>query len=186
MASASNETGVARQVDLDGAAQPDLIEENRLLRQPGERAAGAKVELDGDLRVRPERAIDFFRGGSGYGQPRTGAEVDIDVKAVAARHAAGGVDDDGVKRGLICGVGKADPQRAGLVHPLTPAAAGRGRYCERNAPDRAIAGEDLAACRVCRRVRKQVSSPAAPTWFNNQIDIARSSAPSSRLARSQA
>ena len=39
---------VGRKIDLDRAAQPDLIEQDRFLRQPGQRAAGTDVELDAD------------------------------------------------------------------------------------------------------------------------------------------
>ena len=64
---------------------------------------------------------------------------------VAAGHAAGGVDDDGVQRGKAIAVGKAHPQRAGFVDSPTPAAAWPCRDGERDPADGAIAGEYFVA-----------------------------------------
>ncbi len=177
-----NETGVASEVNLDGAAQPHLIKDNSLLRQPGERATGAEVELHGDLGIRSERAIHLFRGGSRYGQPRAGAEFDIDVKAVAARHAAGGVDDDGIKRAGVGAIRKTDPQRAGFMYPLAACPVG----------NRPLPSARHCRLRDCRRILHHLPALSQTSFLPRatktlcQIAIARLSAPSSRPARSQA
>ena len=79
---------------------------------------------------------------------RAGADLDVDVEAVAAGHAAGGVDDDGLERVAAVGVREAHPQRARLVHARRagspPAAAATAK---RDASNRAIAGEHVVACR---------------------------------------
>ena len=117
--------GVARKLDVDAAPQPRLIEHDRLLRQPRQCAAGTDVEFHFDVRVRPERAVDFLRGRGGDGQPRAGADCDVDVEAVAAGHAAAGIDDHGFQRGLAVAVGKPHPQRARFVDAAAPAAVKR-------------------------------------------------------------
>ena len=137
--------GVARQIDVDAAPQPRLIEHDRLLRQPCQCAAGTDVEFYANVRVWPERAVDFLRRRGGDGQPRAGADFDVDVEAVAAGHAARGIDDDGFQRGLAVAVGKAHPQRAGFVDAAAPAAAKSRRDGERDPADGAIAGEDFVA-----------------------------------------
>ena len=140
-----NQTGVARQLNVDAAPQPRLIEHDRLLRQPRQGAAGTDVELDADVGVRPERAVDFLRRRCGDGKPRAGADLDVDVEAVAAGHAACGIDDDGVQRGKAIAVGKAHPQRASFVDAAAAAAARSCRDGERDPAHGAIAGEDLVA-----------------------------------------
>ena len=165
----------AGELDVDGAGEPHLVEQDGLLRHPGQCAAGADLKLHVDRRIRSERAVDFFRGRGGNGQGGAGADLDVDVEAVAAGHAAGGVDDDGLERAAAPGVGEADPQRTRLVHARTPARSGCGgnRKCE--ASERAIAREHVIAW------------PRPDCHFrSHQIAIARRSAPSSRLSRSQA
>ena len=139
------ETGVAGEIDVDRAMEPHPIEQDRLLRQPGERGACTDRELHADLGVRSERAIDFLGRGGGYAQPGSGADIDVDVEPVAARHPAGGVDDDGVELRCVMAVREAYPQRARFVHARAPAAAGNGRDRQRNTSDRAIGRECLIA-----------------------------------------
>ena len=74
-----------------------------------------------------------------------GADTDVDAEAVAARHAAGGIDDHRIERVLADAIGKTDPQRACFMNARAPAAARTRRDCERNAPDRPVAGEDFVA-----------------------------------------
>ena len=166
----------AGELDVDGAGEPHLVEQDRLLRQPSQCAAGADLKLHVDRRVRSERAVDFFRGRGGDGQGGAGADLDVDVEAVAAGHAAGGVDDDGLERAAAL-------RRWGSAHaanlPRARAHAGSPRM--RRQPQRR-----RVRSRDCRRTRHRVPASRLPAQVAHQIAIARRSAPSSSLSRSQA
>ena len=144
-ASAKQQARAAGELDVDGAGEPHLVEQDGLLRHPGQCAAGADLKLHVDRRIRSERAVDFFRGRGGNGQGGAGADLDVDGEAVAAGHAAGGVDDDGLERAAAFGVGEADPQRTRLVHARAPARPGCGGNRKGEASNRAIAGEHVIA-----------------------------------------
>ena len=68
--------GALSKIDVDRAPQPDLIEDNCFLRQPGEPAALADFKLHSDLGIRRERAIDLLRRRRGHGQTGAGADFD--------------------------------------------------------------------------------------------------------------
>ena len=109
------ERGVGGDVRLESALQRGVVEQQRLLRRPGERAA----RLDAQPRLDAHRvvvaAIDFLgRLGGGDGA-RAGADRQINPRAVAARHAAAGVDDH--RLAFRPGAGKAQPEPAGLEGP---------------------------------------------------------------------
>ena len=84
------------------------------------------VSLIADFRIRTERAVDLFRGGGRGGQPRAGADGNVDIEAVAAGHAAGGIDHHGVERAVALAIRKAHPQRPGLMHARAASAAMSG------------------------------------------------------------
>ena len=138
-----DEIGVLGEIDVDAAPQPHLIEENGLLRQPCERAAGADRKLDPDFRIRTERAVDLFRGGGCDGQSRAGADGNVDIEAVAAGHSSGGIDHHRIERAVALAIRKAHPQRPGLMHARAASAAMSGDDRALKAPARAIAGEHL-------------------------------------------
>ena len=123
-------------VDLDARDEPRAIEQDGLLRQPGERRAGGDVELHVDRRVRPERAIDLLGRRRGDDQARILAGRDVEREAVAAGHAAGGVDQHGFELGR---------RRARTAH------AQRAASCSR--PRRRLAGDVLDRERERRRPR---------------------------------
>ena len=60
-------------------------------------APTASRHVDG--RVRFERAVDLFRRGGGDDEPRARLDGHIECEAVAAGHAARGVDDDRLELG---------------------------------------------------------------------------------------
>ena len=95
--------------------------------------------------VRPERAVDLLGRRGGDDEPRALADRDVEIEAVAAGNAAGGVDDHGFKLGGRR-AGTAHAQRARprarcarRVLPGTPL------HRERDAAGRAVGGEDLAS-----------------------------------------
>jgi len=137
--------GFAGQLNIDGTAKPHPVEQDRFLRQPGERRAVADREPDADRRVRPERAIDLLgRGGRG-GQPRATADFEIEVESITAGHAARGVDDHGIERAITLAIGKTNPQRTSLVHPCPAAQAAGGDDRQGDMSGSAIGREGLFA-----------------------------------------
>ena len=87
-------------------------------------------------RVGPERAIDFFRRRGGDGEPRAGADVDVDVEAVAAGHAAGGIDDARHRARRRYGRWESAPAASRpRATRRAPAAAGAAATVKRDAAD---------------------------------------------------
>src|SRR4029079_18304422 len=72
------------------------------------------------------------------------------------RHPAGGVDHDRLERVTGGDIGKAHPPRTFLMHAPAAASLRAGRHCERDGADGPVAGKNLT---LCRRARKQVSTP---------------------------
>ena len=116
------EARIGSKVDLDRAPQFRPIEQDRLLRQPGECSAIADREAHVDFRGRGERAIDLLGRRGGDDEVRARSSIDVDRETVAARDPAGGVDEHCFE--LRAGrSGTAHPQRAVLVHARAAADA---------------------------------------------------------------
>src|SRR5262249_39182598 len=115
--------GSERNRDRSGKA--GAVEQDRLLRQPHEFGAVLKRRAHVKACIRAKRTIDLFRRRSGHWEPRPSVEREIDRKAVAARDAAGGVDEHRLRRARA-GVGKSHPQRA-LLPGRGAASAARSR-----------------------------------------------------------
>ena len=79
---------------------------------PDERRARLDHEAHRDFRARAFGAIDFLRRLRRPDDPGAGREREVDPRAVAARHAAAGIDDN--RLALGAGAGKAQPEAAGL------------------------------------------------------------------------
>ena len=59
---AEQERGTFREIDIDPPRQPRPVEQDGLLRQPGEVRACRDLQRDIELSGRSLRPIDFFRG----------------------------------------------------------------------------------------------------------------------------
>ena len=126
-----------RKLDLDAAVKPRPVEQDRLLRQPRQAGVPPDRELDRDLGWRPERAIDFLRRSRGDGQRCAILHRDVEVMAVAAGNAAGGVDDHRFERPRA-GVRKPHAQRTVLIDLPAPRHGPRCRNRKRDPPRRAV------------------------------------------------
>ena len=111
---AEQKRGVLRQVDIDAPDNPRPVEQDGLLRQPGEVRAALRLQGNVELRGGAGRAVDFFSRRRRQRQPRSLAGRDIDIEAVAAGDAAGGVDEH-AGQPLLLGGRKAHAQRAGFM-----------------------------------------------------------------------
>ena len=115
--------GVGGDIGFEPALQSRSLEQQRLLRRPGQRAAARHAEMGLDPHRFALAAVDLFRRLRGDEGPRIGADRHFDPRPVAPRHAAAGVDHHRLAFGP--GVGEAQPQAAGLEHPRRLAARAR-------------------------------------------------------------
>ena len=150
---------VGRERHLDRTRHACPVEQDRLLRQPGERRAIGDIELHVDDRVRPERAVDLLGRRRGHDQPRSLLRRDVEREPVAARDAARRVDEHRLKLGGRR-AGTAHAQRARFVHARAARLAGDLLDRKRKAADRTVGGEDRIACR--QRAGHNHSFRAAP------------------------
>jgi hypothetical protein len=112
---------IVGKIDLDCALEPRAIEQDRLLRQPGERRVGAEAKLHVDARGGFKRAIDLLRRGRGDEEPGAGLRRNVEHEAVAACDAARGIDDNRLKLGR---------RRSGTTHAQRAAST----RCSRGPP----------------------------------------------------
>src|SRR5262249_21492780 len=108
------------------------IEQDRLLRQPGERGGGGNGKLHINRRLRCERAVDLFRRGGGDDEPRAGFDGHVERETVAACDAAGCVDDDGFELAR-CRPWTPRATRAALAPAAPPPSPGAGAHRKRDA-----------------------------------------------------
>ena len=108
-----SEASSARSISIR-RAMPRAVEQDGLLRQPGEMRAGRGLQGDVELRRPARRAVDLFGRRRRQRQPRALAGRDLDVKTVAAGDAAGGVDEHG-RQPLVLRRGKPHAERAGFM-----------------------------------------------------------------------
>jgi hypothetical protein len=134
--------GALLHVDIDAALEPRAVEQDGLLRQPAQGRAGGEVEPDRDVGRRVARAIDLLRRRRADDELRARPGRHLDAEAVAARHAARRVHQNGLER-APGGPGKAHAQRALLGDAPAPRRAGVRRDRERDPPLGAIGGEDV-------------------------------------------
>ncbi len=179
---------IVRQIDLDRAGEPRAVEQDRLLRQPGERRAGRHRQLRLHSGLRPQRPIDLLGRRGGDDEPRLRLDRDIDREAIAARHSARGVDDHRLEF-LARRARTAHPQRAVLMHARAARDAVRRPHRQRDLSDGAIGREGR------RRAIRNQGARHHPGPFHRhgralsgmtEIDYsasARRSAASSRSAR---
>ena len=113
---------------------PRPVEQDGLLRQPGEMRARLRLQRDIELRGGTGRAVDLFGRRRRQRQPRSLAGRDVDVETVAAGDAAGRVDEHAGQPLLLRGR-KAHAQRTGFMQVAT---AGDAVLQTHVKPDRAL------------------------------------------------
>ena len=133
----SSASALGGKVDLDRPPEGRIVEDDRLLRQPGEPPAGADRHAAVDLGDAGRGAVDLLAGLRRHRRRRAVADRDRPVEAVAAGKPAGRVDQHGLQR-IAERSRHPDLGGAFLVEALDPRApAGRAARRARRAPRRA-------------------------------------------------
>ncbi len=178
--SQSRSDAALSELDVDPARDACAVEQDRLLRQPGEMRAIVGLERDIELSRLARRAVDFFGGSRGQRQPRAFARGDLDVEAIAAGNTAGRVDEHR-RKPLVFRRGKrtrSEPDSCKSPRRVTPSAA-----CTSNAP-RPARGWRQTPLKLRWRFRSaSIPRPRGRVWTYSAIW--RLISLGSRLARSQ-
>ncbi len=111
---AKQERGAFRQIDVEPAQHPRPVEQNGLLRQPGEMRAGLRLQGNIEPRGGTLGPVDFFRRRRRHREPRPLAGRNIDVETIAAGDAARGIDEYR-RQAFRLGRGETHAQRAGFM-----------------------------------------------------------------------
>jgi hypothetical protein len=126
--------GPRGQLGRESPAQPRPIEEDGLLRQPGEPAAGLDRQSCFDHRVAAVRAIDLLGRLTGQGDGGIGADPGGELEPIAAGDATAGIDQHTLQRLARLEAGKEHAQRSVLIKMGEGSAPGTPREDRLDAP----------------------------------------------------
>ncbi len=90
--------GSGGKLDIERPGEGRSVEDDGLLRQPGDAAALADGQLHPHFRAVGCGAVDLLAGLGGYGRRGASADIDLPAEAVTAGQPACGVDQDRFKR----------------------------------------------------------------------------------------